>query len=251
MNTLLRLYPRAWRERYGEEMSAVLEDRPPGPFDWLDLMLGAFDAHLHGRHLGRGLIQGKGIPMSLRVGASAAVLGGVLWLIALAYGALAAGKNPDITFALVAVASVTLLVAIAGLSAFESRKHPGLIWSSVALTGVGVLLLVGGMLAQFIVGDRPVVGDLTPWVFWMLGVLIAMIGCAIFGLVKLATGGLPRWSTAVLCVGIVVQFLGLAGSNPSQALVLGGGALLFSLGWILIGWEALRADSARLIDQPA
>lgn len=33
MNLLVRLYPSAWRERYGVELEAVLEDRPPGPFD--------------------------------------------------------------------------------------------------------------------------------------------------------------------------------------------------------------------------
>ena len=41
----LRLYPRAWRERYEPEMLAVLQARPP---DWrarLDLARGAWDAH--------------------------------------------------------------------------------------------------------------------------------------------------------------------------------------------------------------
>jgi len=42
----LRLYPRAWRERYEPEMLAVLQARPP---DWrarLDLARGAWDAHV-------------------------------------------------------------------------------------------------------------------------------------------------------------------------------------------------------------
>jgi len=45
---LLRLYPRAWRERYGEELSAHLEaERPLRVGVVADLVRGALDAHLH------------------------------------------------------------------------------------------------------------------------------------------------------------------------------------------------------------
>jgi len=45
---LLRLYPRAWRERYGEELSALIETQSPlGLGTWLDLLRGALAAHLH------------------------------------------------------------------------------------------------------------------------------------------------------------------------------------------------------------
>ena len=45
---LLRLYPRAWRERYGEELSAHLETQRPLRIGVVaDLVRGALDAHLH------------------------------------------------------------------------------------------------------------------------------------------------------------------------------------------------------------
>jgi hypothetical protein len=45
---LLRLYPRAWRERYGEELSAQLEAQRPMRIGIVaDLVRGALDAHLH------------------------------------------------------------------------------------------------------------------------------------------------------------------------------------------------------------
>ncbi|GHO81877.1 hypothetical protein KSD_96480 [Ktedonobacter sp. SOSP1-85] len=44
--TLLRLYPRAWRERYEEEMLAVLEQHTITPATIFDLLLGAIDARL-------------------------------------------------------------------------------------------------------------------------------------------------------------------------------------------------------------
>jgi hypothetical protein len=42
----LRLYPVAWRERYGEEFAALLEDQPLTPRVALDVLLGALDARL-------------------------------------------------------------------------------------------------------------------------------------------------------------------------------------------------------------
>jgi hypothetical protein len=45
---LLRLYPRAWRERYGEELSALLEAQRPLSLGALaDLLRGALAAHFH------------------------------------------------------------------------------------------------------------------------------------------------------------------------------------------------------------
>ncbi|HZQ37115.1 MAG TPA: hypothetical protein VFD32_14380, partial [Dehalococcoidia bacterium] len=43
---LLALYPEAWRERYGEEMRALVEDDPPGAAGLLSLLTGACRAHL-------------------------------------------------------------------------------------------------------------------------------------------------------------------------------------------------------------
>jgi hypothetical protein len=48
---LLRLYPARWRARYGDEFEQILADRPLGPFDVADILLGTLDAHLHLRGL--------------------------------------------------------------------------------------------------------------------------------------------------------------------------------------------------------
>lgn len=42
--TLLRLYPRAWRDRYGDEFVALLEKEGTGPRVVLNVLAGAFDA---------------------------------------------------------------------------------------------------------------------------------------------------------------------------------------------------------------
>jgi hypothetical protein len=48
---VLRLYPRAWRQRYEEEVLAMLEDCHGSLLDSVNLFFGALDAHLH-PHLG-------------------------------------------------------------------------------------------------------------------------------------------------------------------------------------------------------
>lgn len=42
---LLRLYPRAWRERYSAEMAVLVEDLPTGLGVAIDLLLGAGAAY--------------------------------------------------------------------------------------------------------------------------------------------------------------------------------------------------------------
>src|SRR5260370_9764292 len=45
MKALLRLYPRAWRERYGSEMAALVDDMPADFGVALDLLVGAGAAY--------------------------------------------------------------------------------------------------------------------------------------------------------------------------------------------------------------
>src|SRR5512146_1808056 len=85
---LLRCYPARWRDRYGDEFAAVLEERPLGPFDVVDVMLGALDAHLHLRGLGAASEHQKGFAMTLRIGGYAAIAGGILTFVSLAGGQL-------------------------------------------------------------------------------------------------------------------------------------------------------------------
>lgn len=51
---ILRLYPRSWRDRYGEELLAVLEQHEITMVTMMDLLLGALDANMRGKHVMRG-----------------------------------------------------------------------------------------------------------------------------------------------------------------------------------------------------
>ena len=67
---LIRLYPARWRARYGDEFEAILEERPLGPYDVADILLGALDAQLRLRGQGAAIREGRSFPMSLRMVAS-------------------------------------------------------------------------------------------------------------------------------------------------------------------------------------
>jgi hypothetical protein len=82
-SALIRLYPRAWRARYGHEFARLLETRQPSPALFLDVLAGAIDARLHGDYPALRSTE-KGTPMQ-RCGSAApiAVLVGyaTLWLV--------------------------------------------------------------------------------------------------------------------------------------------------------------------------
>ncbi len=77
----MRLYPAAWRARYGTEMLDLLDERPPTWRDAIDLVRGALDAHLHP-------------PSRSRLPAFAAILAGAAWTV-VALAVLAEPVPPD------------------------------------------------------------------------------------------------------------------------------------------------------------
>lgn len=132
---LIPLYPARWRERYGDEFAAILEERPLGPFDVADIVLGALDAHLRVRGRGTRHTQERSLTVSHRIGGLAAIIGPAIIVLTMVG---TGGPGPDSTQASQDAAVVgqlvglgALLVALTGLSAFQARSHPGLIWKSL------------------------------------------------------------------------------------------------------------------------
>jgi hypothetical protein len=245
---LLALYPASWRTRYGEEFEQVLLDRPLGPFDVADILLGALDAHLHLRGLGAASQHGKGFAMSLRIGGWAAIIGGALWLGGLAAASADDSDSPWPWTGVLLAGTAALLVALVGLSAFQARRHPRLVWAAFAIPAVGVLLSIVGMTAMAIRGDLPLFRGVSNWDIWILGTLLMVVGSGLFAVASWRTGTVSRAGSALLgiaAVAVVVAVPGLAGlvswepvvSIAFLALLLG-----FTAGWILLGIGALRAD---------
>ena len=249
---LLRLYPARWRSRYGDEFEALLQERPLGPFDVADVLLGALDARLHLRGLGSSSEHRKGFAMSLRIGGIAAVVGGILWFSGLVWGALdPADEDPGILIGL--LGSIALLVGMTGLSAFQARRHPALIWAAFALPAVGGALATLGLMVMAAVGDQPVAG-VYGWGLLIIGMLATIVGSLLFAIATYQTAALPRSGAVVLGIGAVVSFVSFivgSGQGGSSAWIIVAAFGAFALGWVVLGLQAIRLDRPEMAAAPA
>jgi hypothetical protein len=241
---LLHLYPARWRARYGDEFEALLGERPLGPFDVADVVLGAIDAHLHLRGLGSYSEHRKGVPMSLRLGGLAATIGGALWFAGFAWSGLdPADSDPGATVAL--LGTIALLVGLTGLSAFQARRHPALVWAAFTLPAVGGALATFGLILMAVAPDQPVVVGFSGWYLFFIGVIATIVGSVLFAIATYRTAALPRSGAAILGVTAVislVSFIGAMGQDMSAQPILVAGFTAFALGWVVLGVQAMRLD---------
>ncbi len=245
---LLRLYPSRWRARYGDEFAALLEERPLGPFDVADVLLGALDAHRHLRGLGAASLHAKGFAMSLRIGGYAAIAGGFTWLIAMVGSAVLPDASSVLVWFVLA-GTLALLVALVGLSAYQARSHPALTWAAFLVPAVGAMISVLGLVAGAFLGDQPFVAGLSPWYVWMIGTITLLLGSGLFALATWRSRSLARPAALLLAIGavaIVPALGGISGAMAPEPL----GALItlacfgaFSAGWIGLGLSALRTGA--------
>jgi hypothetical protein len=239
MNSLLiRLYPASWRARYGDEFEALLDERPLGPFDVADILLGALDARLRLRSSGVAT-QGRGLSMSLRIGGSAAIIGAALLAGAgfLSYGLVSVGGWVPPFLLLTGLAA--LLVALAGLSAFQARAHPRLIWVAFAMAAAGTVVAVVGLAVSPLLGDDY-------WGLWIGGFLMALGGSALFAIATYRSATLSRAGAVLLGIGSVLPFLSLNLQPVYLAAVI-----CFLLGWLILGIQAIRLDRPATAPRPA
>jgi hypothetical protein len=103
---LLSLYPEAWRERYGDEMCALIDDSPPSAAAILNLLRGALTAHL--RPLG------TSVPASRARGTISYVLGCFIVFCFFGAGFAKTSENFDYTeraHPLLGVSHAVILIA--------------------------------------------------------------------------------------------------------------------------------------------
>ena len=241
---LLRLYPARWRTRYGDEFTALLGERPLGPFDVADVLLGALDAHLHLRGLGSWSEHRRGFPMSLRIGGFAAIIGGALWATGLAWASAdPADEDPGIWVFLLGV--LALLIGLTGLSAFQARRHPTLVWAAFALPALGGAVTTIGVVLMATMPDRTVIAGLSGWDFFFLGTLLTVAGSILFAIATYRTAALPRSGAQLLGIASGLALLSGAGSFVFGEWLLAlfvAGFLAFPIGWIVMGLQAIRLD---------
>src|SRR6187401_211602 len=181
---LVRAYPARWRARYGDEFGLVLAERPLGPFDIADVLLGALDAHRHLRDLGAAASDGKGFAMTLRIGGYAAILGGLMWFTALGANAINDGGEQGAFWIglVLVVATIATLIALIGLSAFQARRFPALVWAAFIIPATGAVVALLGVVAMAVTGDsdQAIVWDLSGWAISTLGLIALLAGSVLF-----------------------------------------------------------------------
>lgn len=246
---LVRAYPARWRARYGDEFLSVLEERPLGPFDVADVLLGALDAHLHLRGLGAASEHGKGFAMTLRLGGYAAIIGGVLFFIGLA-AASRLGEDGGVFVLAFAVGATALLVALTGLSAFQARRYPKLVWAAFVVPALGAVATVVGLLGMQVADEAGFVGGWSAWAVWALGLVTLIVGSSLFAIATWLTHSLSRPAAILLAVSSLVLVpmafgLEVLAFIPETytPIVIGAGVLAFSLGWVALGVSAVRLDN--------
>ncbi|HET7725957.1 MAG TPA: hypothetical protein VFK54_01405 [Candidatus Limnocylindrales bacterium] len=200
MRTLLRLYPAAWRNRYGEEMTSLLADLPSTPRAVLDLVRGALDAHLH--------------PMGpLLWPAIAASIGGIAWTFAAAV-ALGQPVPPEWPGYLeetlpIQLAATSLIV----LGVIGASTRLGDVESRLATVGRPLAVLGGGA--------------------WIALLVLAMLRLAYGWPVAVAS------SIVAIGAAALALALARAGDRPvADLIVLAAAALVIPMPWLSIGFGA-------------
>jgi hypothetical protein len=248
---LMGLYPASWRERYGEEFEALLEERPLGPFDVADVFLAALDAHLHLQGATGATKAGRSFVMSLRLGGYAAVIGGALWLVGFLLAQFNGTGRDSLGQSLALGGTIGLLVALTGLSAVQSRLHPRLIWAAFALPALGALASGVGLLAMVLSGDGPISTEAADlWTIWLFGTVALVAGSGLFALVSwrsrvLGKPGLALLGIAMVGLGpVMVVSMGLVAVpwEPLVSIAFLALLLSFGIGWIVLGLDTVQRD---------
>ncbi len=147
---LLSLYPRAWRDRYGDEVAAVLAEHRVTQWTALDVLLGALDAHLHGDLLPRRLTS-----MAHRIRSSEITIFCAFVLFCIAWLPLGLVRDPLPVWEAAAAAHPALLVALTLLGL------AGLVATLAVLAG-GLLLVVSALAQSIAARHRGLLGDGRP-----------------------------------------------------------------------------------------
>jgi hypothetical protein len=207
----LRLYPRAWRDRYEPEMLAVLESRPAMRGLYVDLARGALDAHVH--------------PLSPPAPpVLAAFVAGVAWIVAGLVSTLQP-LIPDWPGFLLETLPIGVVGALASLRAVTVMGRRSGLDARRSTTPAVLVAIIGH-------------------VVWIGALVVASVGGP-YGAITGAAGSVGAIGT--ILVGLARQ---RADDHPAaEALVLAGGAMLVPspVAWVIVGaaWVGLAVAAVR------
>ena len=179
--------------------------------------------------------------MSLRIGGIAGILAAPLLAFAwfLGYGPVAI--DPVVPGVVLLAGLSLLLVALAGLTAFQARTDPHVTWAAFLVPAIGLVVFSVGAFATVVTGNDH-------WGLTMLGALTGVVGSALFAIVTYRTAVLSRGAALLIGVGSVLPFA--AGVTSFYALLVVA-IICFLLGWFALGIQAIRMDRPSTEPRPA
>ncbi len=130
MSVLVRLYPTAWRARYGDEFEALLVERRPSRRDLVDILVGAVDARLWPQvnpDASRRQVQ-----ITDRLAGAAAISGGLVWSASYIAAAVT-GSRLDLGF-LIVIAIGLMVLSLPGRYLLPHARLVALGTAGVALS---------------------------------------------------------------------------------------------------------------------
>jgi hypothetical protein len=257
MSRLVRLYPRAWQARYGEELEALAAARPLGLGGALDLLRGALDAHRHPELVDPTVVAAtvpepvsrqryEDLRVARRLG-----LGAFVGAVLLAIGTAVALNGPvvfdgDGAYRDGMAAVPFMLAAMVLLSG-------GLLGQLIRL-GPGHLVARAGAILAVVCGPLWAFG---PWLVVLLSLVLA--GLVAFGLAAWRAGALPGAamlaivasvvaSVAIVAVGIQSQVDRLQGLNLFAVAILALIPIWLAIGATLLSLPDVQDDPAPAVE---
>jgi hypothetical protein len=212
MTTLLRLYPRAWRDRYGDELLALLEEHPATLVDTFDLIRGALDARLHPQVPGVAAVPDKELPVNQRTFGFMAAAGGIAWILGiLSIFVLPRDVEGSRSLGL-AMVGMALAIAFIGAALGDLGTRPGSARS--ARTGHAVIVLSIALGFTLLVA----------WPIFLFGFFGFPILAALLAIRGTRNGVFPTWFAVVASVAALGVLGGIgvdvqAGHDETLALI--------------------------------
>lgn len=243
---LVALYPAAWRQRYGDEFLALLEDRPPSGLQLVDIAWGAVDAHLFPQ-----APEGR-FRMFTRLAGAAALAAGLMLAVTRFTGLAALGAGVALLLGFVplqvdlvggmgsvAVAAYTVfyplaLVGSIGIHLRLTRVRPNVAWPAF------VAIVFGGVVGSSSVTMSMWGGGIPGSNFGLLQAIGLWVGSAVMGAAILAIGVIPRPVGVAFIIGSAVAMIGpiVGDALPSSEILTAlsrSGVVIYALGWIVAG----------------
>jgi len=228
---VVRLFPAAWRRRYADELTAILEVRPPTLRELIGLLYCALDAHLDPQVSEGGefsFMEGRPT-MRTRILAGAAVGSGLVLLF---------GLIVTVDEGLVVRLAIFYALATVGLIGIHRRQvdhAPAMAWIGFVPALVAYLLSAISVSGGLVDATLPVFGSrqagfFLQEAFWLTS--------ALFGVVTLAIGVLPKPAAVGIAIGAPLAMIGLfIGPSPEPVPELAArvGVIVYGVSFLWLG----------------